>query len=114
MNPMDLSNDNDTLFINEFYKNLRILSQDLYRHKKADANVNVRRDVQRKQLSSRRLSGLGGSLGLSDNEKDNTLQQYFTADSMNARVKQYAAVGGIPAEFVDKYTKEHLHMSSES
>lgn len=39
MNPEDLSNDADPRFMTEFYKNLKILSQDLYKKSAAAATI---------------------------------------------------------------------------
>ena len=65
INPSDLSNDSDPVFMNEFYTNLRILSQDLYKHsqsKKSDgAAVHARRSSGHKVSLMRQLSGLGRS-----------------------------------------------------
>jgi hypothetical protein len=124
INPSDLSNDSDPVFMNEFYTNLRILSQDLYKCsqlKKSDASAlsNTPRKTSHKQTMRRLLShNLSGSLvkgnGLSDVVDKMKSVHYFSADSMQERVKKYAQEGGIPSEYVDRYIKENTSLPSPS
>lgn len=101
-----MSNDHDPVFIAEFYKNLKILSQDLFRKTvhdeilvasplspKPERRASVRR-------SSFRFAG-GPSDGGGADDAD-----YYTSASLMERVRQYAAEGGIPMEFVERYASQ--------
>jgi hypothetical protein len=109
--------------MNEFYTNLRILSQDLYKHsqsKKSDsAAAHPRRNSGHKMISLRQLSGLGHSpsacsitsAAATEVDKSRSAaaassRPYFGADSMHERVKKYAQEGGIPSDYLDRYIKE--------
>jgi hypothetical protein len=37
---------------------------------------------------------------------------YFSSNTMRERIKQYAQVGGIPQEYLDRYTEENRSSSA--
>jgi hypothetical protein len=108
----------------EFYTNLRILSQDLYKHsqsKKADVagggvTTPARKHSSPRRMIGRQLSAQGRSSISLMSEQEGLVEtpekqkpaaaRYFGAESMQERVKKYAQQGGIPAEFMDRYIKE--------
>jgi hypothetical protein len=96
INPVDLSNDSDPAFMNEFYTNLRILSQDLYKRTSSG--------------DQRRLSGAGKSQTkpshTTSGSNSGNSSEYFGAQSMQARMQKYVQEGGIPAEYLDRYNKD--------
>ena len=94
------------MFIAEFYKNLKILSQDLFR-KTVHDEVQVASPLSPKperrasvRRSSFRFTGGMTEAGGSDDA------DYYTSASLMERVKQYAAEGGIPMEFVERYASQ--------
>lgn len=158
MNPLDLSNDADPKFLTEFYKNLKILSQDLYKksavaqtnfggggaHRNASAfagNASVNNSLQASGGKRTRggglrasFTGMGGneelaqsaslaSLALGDDSAvpppmsspkattESAFQQhpadYFSSESLQERLKLYAQQGGIPMDYVDRYTSRN-------
>jgi hypothetical protein len=62
VNPDDLSNDTDPRFLDEFYKNLKILSQGLYR-KEAQTTA------QTQQISSGGANAVGGNTMVASNSR---------------------------------------------
>lgn len=126
VNPSDLSNDADPKFLAEFYKNLKILSQDLYKKSvvastnssaaafsspagKADGGRNNPKLAKFKaQVSSKNLD-----IPLSASSNDDATAvgnpafahpaDYFTAESLHERMKTYAQQGGIPLDYLDRY-----------
>jgi len=147
VNPDDLSNDNDPKFLAEFYKNLRILSQDLYKKSAASNTSKVTAgppsagggggafSFPHHSPSGRPSVKRGvmklGSFGKSNTEIQNAAAavgnefgggdgagagaagegnpayahpaNYFTADALHERMKQYAQQGGIPLDYLDRY-----------
>ena len=86
--------------MNEFYTNLRILSQDLY---KRTSSTEQHRSAAAGKLAavSRSNSGLTGTPSSSTSE-------YFGAQSMQARMQRYVQEGGggIPSDFMDRYNRD--------
>ena len=123
INPDDLSNDSDPVFMNEFYRNLRILSQDLYKYSQTKKVESATTHSSSHKLSVRQLAAIGRSPSMSSdgfNEAERRRggaitsgQQYFGADSMHERVKQYAQECGIPTEFLERYVEERKETSKE-
>ena len=133
--PFDITNDHDPKFMAEFYKNLKVLSQDLYRQQsraKKDFGVDsstTKEEKQVSQLSSMKRMGSKllevarqsshGSIGggtAADTGKDRLSQSeqklkserdYFSSDNMADRLMQYANSTGvtIPGDYYDRYKK---------
>jgi hypothetical protein len=127
-----LSNDADPKFLAEFYKNLKILSQDLYK-KSVVAQTNFSTSTIRSSIGggllaatakrTRRPSMVGGddghllaSLALGGDDANSQSAaapqtgtdsghppDYFSNDSLFERMKQYAQQGGIPMEYLERY-----------
>jgi hypothetical protein len=120
VNPSDLSNDSDPLFVSEFYSNLKILSQDLYKKSShgsttqtapqgpVAATSHTATSIPASTPSERRmplqrsgskgtssLTGLGASSG-----------DYFSPRSLNERIRNYVRVSNVPQEFADRYLTE--------
>ena len=95
------------MFIAEFYKNLKILSQDLFRKTVHDeiqvtsplSPKPVERRASVRRSSFRFTGGLTDGGGVEDAD-------YYTSASLMERVRQYAAEGGIPMEFVERYASQ--------
>lgn len=159
VNPNDLSNDADPQFLAEFYKNLKILSQDLYKKsalqqtapmlstalgatlgggggggvknapyddKRASAVKRLRASFTNRtgqgDIAAAAQSAAAAALSMADgpamtpprtpNPADSTSSaafqthpvDYFTAESLQERLKQYAQQGGIPMDYLDRYT----------
>jgi hypothetical protein len=107
-----LSNDSDPLFVAEFYKNLKILSQDLFRKSVVvDNQIPPRLERRLSSTGARRNSyrftpQQGAALeGLSAAAADDDTE-YFATEKLSERLKQYAVEGGIPLEFVQRYTEQ--------
>ncbi|CAM9130892.1 unnamed protein product, partial [Ectocarpus fasciculatus] len=113
INPTDMSNDTDPAFMAEFYTNIKILNQDLYKKTTvAGPNLGATRPTTRNMLSRgdshRNLSQTRGqsSTHLLNQEARPTPGEYFTAQHMQDRVRQYAEEAGIPAEYIERYSQE--------
>lgn len=152
VNPSDMSNDSDLAFTTEFYKNLKILSQDLYKRSASTAVVSHPVAVagpSEKKSNRLQSSGSFGSLrnleesvagatksvaaprvgadssmyafnpaSLIADEADNASivrdsaaapaasADYFSPESMQERMRMYLAEGGVPIEFVERYSLE--------
>lgn len=127
-----MSNDADPKFLAEFYKNLKILSQDLYKksvvastNTSAAANFGspagkgadpraVKMAKFKSQASSRLLDlpphsnsnsneEAGSAGGAGGNPAFAHPADYFTAESLHERMKMYAQQGGIPLDYLDRY-----------
>ena len=159
MNPSDLSNDNDPVFIAEFYKNLKILSQDLYKRSATTAVSTPARpnaslagaaasapnssappplqkrvsrlgslrsmmqspdaadpdrapgyggghDSVTKERSQAYAVAAGGGSSILDSAYFNPASpDYFTQEALHERMKVYAREGGIPMDYIDRYTE---------
>lgn len=119
MNSKDMSNDNDPLFLAEFYKNLKILSQDYY--KKSSANsyaasktitepplTSPRSDTKLKKFPRGSVRQLTTTDELDDGSLTGeivTNNEYFSDESIAERLKVYAKRGGIPLEYFDRYSE---------
>ncbi len=120
MDPSDLSNDADAIFMGEFYTNLKILSQDLY--KKSSHTLTATASASSSTPSDRRgiTGGLqrtgsfskgsvpalkGGASVSAEKEKE---REYFSPSSLQERLKQYVKVsqGTIPLEYIERYVNE--------
>ena len=100
INPSDLSNDSDPVFMNEFYTNLRILSQDLYKRTSSTEKHRTAGGAAHASKAGAVGSSGGGSSSTSD---------YFGAQSMQARMQKYMQEGGggsIPADYMDRYNRD--------
>jgi hypothetical protein len=135
VNPKDLSNDADAAFTSEFYSNLKILSQDLYKHSTnsvakqiasaaTNANGSESSGTPGKLMRglSNKLHALTGSTkagtdssaaGTPRNAGGNgegveKEKDYYSEDSLAERMKKYAqATGGqsIPLEYLERYSQ---------
>jgi hypothetical protein len=156
VNPDLLGNDADPVFMGEFYRNMKILSQDLYRRSVARSSgpsqpgavssggggggggstPNERRAIRRGSSATRFTdAGVEGALsayaaggvsagasGAQGSGKSNNPRlsrgnsglgggsvsgamsmDGFDAASIQSRMKEYAAFGGLPTEFFDRY-----------
>ena len=122
--PHDITNDDDPKFKAEFYKNLKMLSQDLYRQqsrtKKDFGSDASKEDKQAQKLS--RLKKMGSkvlnvvkssSKGNIDPEKSqfedkvSTDKEYFSSDNMVARLIKYTESSGvsIPPDYYERLKK---------
>jgi hypothetical protein len=115
-NPSDLSNDNDPKFLAEFYKNLKILSQDLYK----------KSAVTSKPMTLGGLSGAASPSPKASSKLRNTVRMSFGKSSpdMKAAMREAAADadagsssgsgggagmgGGVGAMPADYFTQESL------
>lgn len=80
VNAADLSNDSDAKFMAEFYKNLKILSQDLYK-KSAVAQTNFR--GAKDPPPQRRASKMAGGM-MSSNSRASFMGMPADSDMMNS------------------------------
>ncbi len=129
MNPSDLSNDADAIFMGEFYTNLKILSQDLY--KKSSHTLTSTTSAPSSTPSDRRgiPGGLqktgsfsknsvpapkGGSSSVSLEKEREKEKEYFSPSSLQERLKQYVKVsqGTIPMEYIERYVNEESTQQS--
>ncbi len=125
-----MSNDADPKFLAEFYKNLKILSQDLYK-KSVVASTNTSaaanfgspagkaadprgaKMAKFKSQASTRLLDIPANTTSNSNEETGSNAvgnpafahpaDYFTAESLHERMKMYAQQGGIPLDYLDRY-----------
>lgn len=139
---MDLSNDTDPAFMAEFYTNIKILNQDLYKKTtvagSGAAPTRPTTSVLRPQTgaaeskpSSRMLSRSDSKRNvLSRGESHNATRQqssshlhtpetaraapseYFTSQHMQDRVRQYAQEAGIPSDYLERYSQEAKSLST--
>jgi len=128
VNPSDMSDDSNPQFTAEFYTNLRILSQDLYKRSAAAGSLTGNAPVVSSPLDRRGAShlrrststGRRPSISSSGSRRSPAQADYFSTQTMHERIKQYAQVGGIPSEFLDRYVqeskpeeeKEEIHVTS--
>lgn len=110
-----MSSDSNPQFTREFYTNIRILSQDLYKQRSTGTPAALtptdlfkRRRTHTPSLS--RIPSFSSHQG-STNElpslaASKPTEDYFNTQSMNERIMQYARHGGIPMEFLDRYSQE--------
>lgn len=132
MNRADLSNDGDPKFLAEFYKNLKILSQDLYKKSALSQHVpgnsssgggkvpllknksiNNKGSKDYMSLALGADDELGPPSGINNNDSfigssSSTGAQahpadYFSHDNIHERLKLYAAQGGLPKEYFERY-----------
>jgi hypothetical protein len=103
----------------EFYTNLRILSQDLYKRSKNESG-GVTTPANRRTL-------LGGMKGVASSssllahtnptktpDRSSSHADYFATQSMQERIRQYAEEGGIPVEFLDRYNQDVKRKNTET
>ena len=161
VNPADLSNDNDPRFMSEFYKNLKILSQDLYKktavaqtnpnfalsggnngrpaankRQKSRSSFNMfgpgdgNNDLQQSMLLAAALAGDDGSVvGEPSRVPGSPLPSAggaffgepashahssvdYSHDSLVERMRMYAQQGGIPLDYIERYTANNNNGSS--
>lgn len=134
VNPSDLSNDADPKFLAEFYKNLKILSQDLYKKSvvastnptaafsspdrkaaaqkakfKAQPSFSAKdRDVlfsaQQAIAEDGSAGATPGASGAANAAVLGHSADHFSAESLHDRMRLYAQQGAIPMDFLDRYT----------
>lgn len=123
IDPHDMSNDANSAFTLEFYSNLKILSQDLYKHtskvvpKLLSASSSIGNSKSIRNMTSK-LTALTGSIKSGESEMSEGSKQddsgtrptteYFSTESLTERLKNYAiATGGesIPPEYIERYSK---------
>eukprot|EP01042_Synura_sphagnicola_P000785 gene785-873_t len=117
VNAADLSNDLDPLFISEFHKNLRILSQDLFSASLAGSSISPLPRVRPVSVSlqagvdnytSRPTAAIDESLGTLNfgDQSISTPSTYFDPVHLHDRLRRYAAEGGVSVETVDRYLND--------
>lgn len=117
----------------EFYKNLKILSQDLYKKSAAVSQLssgsgsspnkfaslkkqNTNRSLNSNGLASLAL-GAGDStieLPISGSGSQTHPADYFSMDSIQDRMKLYATQGGLPVEYYERYLTRKEEMEQDS
>jgi hypothetical protein len=115
VNPSDLSNDMDPAFMTEFYMNLRILSQDLYK-RSSNTSTSAATPAPATDTSKRR-SGIVGTHYPSLHGKHsgtNITSDYFASQNLHDRLKMYQQVGGVPSEFLERYLKDSAEDNNNS
>ncbi len=104
MNPVDLSNDADPRFVAEFYKNLKILSQDLYKKSAAAENA-------KQQMGSNSATTVGGGMTMmGSNSKPSLGFGGFKATSKGARPSPNSRAS-FNANVPNNYTSANLRGS---
>ena len=106
----------------EFYTNLRILSQDLYKQRSSAPgdNTRVAKLVRQQSGNSRGEMARSPSAALRKTSSfkydavPSPSKDYFAAQSMHERMRQYAKEGGIPMEFVERYSQETNRRGSDA
>lgn len=90
----------------EFYTNLRILSQDLYKRSKNEPG-GITTPANRRTFAASKGQSMS-SLMTPSKTPDRKAQHadYFATQSMQDRIRQYAEEGGIPVEFLDRYNQD--------
>jgi hypothetical protein len=106
VNPVTQSSDSDPAFVTELYKNLKILSQDLFRKTNAPAAGDPSHQSQISPKMERRNSMRRNSFKFAGTPAAQEDPEYYTSANLLDRVKQYAAEGGIPMEFVERYSEQ--------
>merc|ERR1711988_1854409 len=125
-------NDQNPAFMSEFYTNLRILSQNLYKHSMSSGNTIGKSPVQqyptpvlsRQPSRPHSLGAIGPSpsgLGLLrvSSTRASTIDEHnlsktgsdtdtHRSEDLEGRLKKYAKAGGLPSGFVDRYTEEKI------
>ena len=99
-----MSNDSDPLFTGEFYRNLKILSQDLFKRSTTAAGAAGR--VSASTPLDRRKEAERGA-GVHSND-------YFSAGSIHDRIKQYAKGGNIPTDYLERYMQDGNNVKHSS
>jgi hypothetical protein len=118
VNPSDLSNDSDPKFLAEFYKNLKILSQDLYKKSvvasttapgpkgaqprgklkpQPSFSAKDRDAFLSAQAAQSEDAGAAGATALGHSA------DHFSAESLHDRMRLYAQQGAIPLDYLDRY-----------
>jgi hypothetical protein len=116
VNPDDLSNDSDPAFVSEFYTNLKILSQDLYKKSSHSSSSSSSGQQAASTPSERRVPLLrtgskGGSLGVATAAAVPT-GDYFSTNNLSERIRNYVRVSNVPQEFAERYLlEESTHQS---
>ena len=135
-----MSNDTDPAFMAEFYTNIKILNQDLYKkttvaaptigatrpststHRpmssveaskpgsrmlsRSDSKRNLSRGDSHRNLGNVASQGRSSTHLLSQESRGPPPGEYFTAQHMHDRVRQYAEEAGIPADYLERYSQE--------
>jgi hypothetical protein len=134
-NPYDLTNDQDATFMQEFYKNLKVINQDLYREVQSKHSNGGRGGINKQDSSSsesgttaaaaigtasgkfRALKKMGSKLlDVTSNtsamagaeEKRGQVTEYYSSSALEQRMMEYAKNSGvsIPSTYLQRYTKE--------
>lgn len=133
VNPSDLSNDADPKFLAEFYKNLKILSQDLYKKSVvASTNPAAAYSSPERKAAAQKAGKFQAQPSFSSKDRDVLLSahqaaeeasagatpgangaahaaalghsaDHFSAESLHDRMRLYAQQGAIPMDFLDRY-----------
>jgi hypothetical protein len=112
VNPSDLSNDLDPRFISEFYLNLRILSQELYKQRSTSTPAARRMNHSPSSNSLPNESNLGEKSSQTQLLPSTAIDQpqeaddYFEPAKIHDRMRIYAQKGGFPMEFLERYEKD--------
>lgn len=143
-----MSNDTDPAFMAEFYTNIKILNQDLYKkttvatpsigvtrpntstHRpmssvdgvkpgsrmlnRSDSKLNLSRGDSHRNLSGGAQTRVSSAHFISSQEARASPVEYFTAQHMQDRVRQYAEEAGIPSEYLERYSQEAKSSVSNS
>lgn len=114
-----MSNDSDPKFTAEFYLNLKLLSQDLYKKSSGQPSsfqsqqlaVSSPRDRRRNSSTSLVMAPAmvagGGSATASPRHDTTPVSSVSTANTLQDRLKLYAKSGNIPSSFLDRYLQEN-------
>jgi len=119
VNPKDLSNDADIMYMAEFYKNLKLLSKDLYK-KSSSSNAGASTPQILGSVSRENSRDVGGkqkslSKPIRTSSSSDLNKDYFAPDSMRERLKMYTsesnngtgmAAASIPGNYFDRYSQE--------
>ena len=116
-----MSDDADPLFLSEFYKNLKLLSQDLYKKSNTLSAMEVTGSSGEKGSKPSQKNNLRNLMSLKPNAADNTgdssnlmdtnwasfqpSDDYFSEEKISERLKVYAKQGGIPQDYIERYAE---------
>ncbi len=109
MSPSDLSNDLDPRFMSEFYLNLRILSQELYKHRSTSTPAARRLNISPSSSSFHNEATFGEKSSLVQLIPPTSIEQqhdYFEPSKIHDRMRIYAQKGGFPIDFLERYEKD--------
>lgn len=141
-----MSNDTDPAFMAEFYTNIKILNQDLYKkttvappgigprpatsiHRpmssadaskpssrmlnRSDSKRNLSRGDSHRNLGTVSNQTRSSAHLLTQESRGSPPGEYFTAQHMQERVRQYAEEAGIPVDYLERYSQEAKSTASQ-